>query len=154
MTAPIRNAIVAKLNTVANIGRVHAYERYANQMADLSTLYAWDIGGGQKQIRGWFVRRVGIRESKPSESLFREDISWQIRGYMALSDAAASELAFDDLIDAIRTAFRADDTLGGAVDTCWIHEEAGIQMDDAGPVLFANLLCHSARLILKTRRHF
>lgn len=154
MTASIRTAIVARLNTVPGIGRVHAYERYANQLGDLAALYAWDAGGGQKQLRGWFVRRVGIRESHPSESLFREDIAWQIRGYMALSDAAESELAFDGLIDAIRAAFRTDDTLGGAVDTCWINEEVGIQMEDAGPVLFANVLCHSARLILKTRRHF
>lgn len=154
VTLLIRNAIVAKLNTVANIGRVHAYERYANQLADLSALYAWNPGGGPAQLRGWFVRRIGIRETHPSESLFREDITWQIRGYMALSDAAESELSFDALIDAIRAAFRADDTLGGAVDTCWINEEVGIQLDDAGPVLFANVLCHSARLTLMTRRHF
>ncbi|HYE35503.1 hypothetical protein [Methylocaldum sp.] len=154
MADAIRTAIVAKLNSVADIGRVHAYERYANQMADLSALYAWDAGSGQKQLRGWFARRVGIQESKPSEPTFRETITWQIRGYLALSDAAASELAFDDLIDAIRAAFRADDTLGGAVATCWIDDEAGIQSDDAGPVLFANVLCHSARLILKTRRYF
>jgi len=154
MTDPIRTAIVAKLNTVTDIGRVHAYERYANQLADLAALYAWNPGGGPAQLRGWFVRRVKVHESMPTLATYSETITWRIRGYMALSDAAASELAFDDLINAIRDAFRADDTLGGVVDSCRFDREAGIQMDDAGPVLFANVLCHSAQLTLTTRRYF
>jgi hypothetical protein len=148
----IREAIAARLEAVPDIGIVHRYERYANQAGALAKHYQW-----QNQLRGWFVRRVAVAETPTSQlgGTRIEDTTWMIRGYMALSDEAQSELVFDGLIEALRDAFRDDDTLGGTVASCWVRNgPAGVQMDDAGPVLFGGVLCHSARLRLVTRRYF
>jgi hypothetical protein len=52
MSEPIRNWIVAQLNAVSNVGRVHPYQRYAAREKPLADLYS-DNG----QLRGWFVHR-------------------------------------------------------------------------------------------------
>lgn len=152
MTDPVRTAIVAILSTIPAIGRVHAYERRVDQK-NLAEHYGYN-----GQLRGWFVRRAGIQErllSPPYAPGPRLEITtWLIRGYLALADAEATELAFDELIEAIRDAFRADDTLGGVVETCRHEEEIGIQLDQAGPVSLTGMLCHSAQLRLTTVRPF
>lgn len=142
----IRSAIVTTLSGVSGIGQLHGYERYAKNKPDLVDYYVTD-----NRLKGWHVRRVGTRETSKSLGRYVRVYRWQIRGFMALDDADQSELLFDALIEAICSAFRADDTLGGAVDSCIIGEEAGIQIQDSGPVMFAGVLCHSATLALNTR---
>ncbi len=144
----IRAAIAEKVQLVPTIGRVHEYERYATSKTDLKALYE-----SNGQIRGWFVRRVGTTETMPDTRLGRTavDNRWQLRGYMSLADAAVSEIEFDGLVEQIQRAFRTDETLGGVVHTTFFQDQAGLQVDDLGPVLFAGVLCHSARLSLRTR---
>ena len=45
-------------------------------------------------------------------------------------DAAETEIAFDRLIEAARSAFRHDETLGGVVETIMSDGQAGLQLDD------------------------
>lgn len=146
----LRAAIVAKLQGIAGIGVVHDHERYAHAMDTLKALY---VPAGEQQLRGWFVRRVGIHEVSAGGSRRVQTVTWRIQGVMALDDASASELAFDALIETITDTFRADPTLGGLVLTPKPEDEdAGVQVVDSGPVMFANVLCHAARLALTTRQ--
>lgn len=143
----IRDAIVAKMNGIAGIGRVHGFERYAKREADFVALFK-----STDKVLGWIVRRVATREI--SRIVGRSIVThrWQIRGYMSLDDATQSEVAFDTLIEAVRDAFRADETLGGLIDdTVADGDVAGVQVDDSGPVFFGGVLCHGARLTLNTR---
>lgn len=152
MADPIRAAIVDILSSVPNIGRVQAYERYAERNAELTTHYS-----NGSQLLGWFVRRVGVLDQPRSAddcSTFLEVVRWQIRGYMALDDAAATELAFDELLNVIRGKFRSNITLNGTVMTTFSDQQAGIAVEDSGPVLFGGVLCHAARLNLITKRYF
>ncbi|TVO70906.1 hypothetical protein FHP88_15745 [Sedimenticola selenatireducens] len=142
----IRAAIVAKLNSITDIGMVHAYERYAKNSADMKKLYLSD-----GRFKGWHVRRVTTREKSPATGRWARTYRWKIRGFMALDDADKSEQLFDAFIELICDAVRADDTLGGVVDSCIVGEEAGVQVQDSGPVMFAGVLCHSADLALNTR---
>lgn len=141
----IRAAIVAKLNAVPGIGRVHRYERFAATNAKFVELYA-----NGDQILGWHVRRVAAETKPVSFDHAEEATSWEIRGYASLSDANESEIELDALVEAIRAAFLADDTLGGAVETCSTQSAAGLQLVDSGPVMFAGVLCHGVRLTLRT----
>lgn len=143
----IREAIAAALESVPNIGRIHRYERYLKNQGELAALYAYE-----GQLRGWHVRRVAIQEGKLGDDAPDEVQHWQIRGYMAVSDAGESELVFDRLIDAARDRFRVDPTLGGTVATTWVGDAAGLQMQDSGPALFAGVLCHKVVLTLATQR--
>ena len=156
MSAPtleqIRAAIVATVAGIADIGKVHGYERYAQKASDLQKTYVATINGVD-QLRGWFVRRVGTIENDLAATAGGRYVvthAWRITGYMALSDDAASEIAFDGLIEAIRDAFRADISLAGLVSSIEAQDQAGIAVDQSEPVLFCGVLCHSARLSLKT----
>lgn len=147
----IRDAIKAKMNAVAGIGKVHTYERYTQQQSALATLYK-DTASGR--LLGWNIRRAGTREVFLDTGRWVIDHDWKIRGFMALDDADATEQTFDALIEAIRDAFRSDDSLGGLIFSTCIdtkNSQAGVQVEEAVPVLFAGVLCHSARLALTTR---
>ena len=146
----LRAAIVAKLQGIGGIGVVHDRERYATAMDALKALY---VPPGENQLRGWFVRRGAIQEVSAGGSRRVQTIAWRIQGVMALKDEDSSEIAFDNLIETITDTFRADPTLGGLVLTPKPEDEdAGVQVVDSGPVMFANVLCHAARLALTTRQ--
>lgn len=147
--AAIRAAIVAKLMTVPGIGLVHDYERYAKAEKDFRDIYK-----SGERILGWHVRRVTTRETSKIVGRHEGLIGWRIRGYMSIDDVAQSELEFDALIEAVRAAFRSDQTLGGSVDSIVTPDGqhlAGLQLDDSGPVMFAGVLCHGCTLSLTTR---
>ncbi|MBL3601298.1 MAG: hypothetical protein JMN25_15775 [gamma proteobacterium endosymbiont of Lamellibrachia anaximandri] len=142
----VKQAVVDKLASVTGIGKVQGYERYAKRNSDMLALYKEG-----SQVLGWYVRRTKTSESSDYPGRWDRTYSWVIRGFMGLDDSEQTELLFDDLIEASCAAFRDDDTLGGVVDTCIIGNEAGIQVQDSGPVMFAGVLCHSATLALNTR---
>lgn len=150
-TTQIRNAIVAALQDVEGIGRVHAFERYAKDTGKLAQLYM--VG---RELHGWYVRRVALREVEWSSDENREVATWRIVGFMALKDEDASELAFDLIIDRIRAAFRNDESLGGLVEQLGDPDggqgrgESAVQIEGSGPVMFCGVLCHQARLLLTT----
>jgi hypothetical protein len=145
--AAIRSAITARINTVPAVGLVHDYERYTKRNNDFAAFYQQD-----RKLLGWFVRRLSTREVVVDSVTTRLITRWQINGFMGLEDDQASEKAFDDLVEAVRAAFRDDETLGGCVETTRGQpgEEAGLQLDELGPVMFAGVLCHKARLSLTT----
>lgn len=148
--AQIREAIRVKVAAVAGIGIVHDYERYAAAQSEFKALF---LSAGQ--VRGWLVRHLGLREQAPYIGRTVIDHGWQIRGYMALDDSAATEKTFDNLVEAIVLAFRNDDSLGGLIATMNPEDQSfsGVREEDSGPVMFAGVLCHSARLALTTRHY-
>lgn len=143
MSLAIRNAIVARLASVPGIGAVYQYERFAADDKKFRALYAQGA-----TLLGWHVRRVGRREFCDMNIV---ETDWEIRGFSALSDGDESELAFDALLDAIFDAWRADPTLNGAVFYPRDDEAMVPTLADSGPVMFAGVLCHSARLRISTR---
>ena len=149
--AQIRAAIVAMHAAVASVGVVHNRERYAKTEAKFRELFVFTPAGGVQQVRGWWWRRVATAESSVSTGTVMNVHTWECRGYMAFNDEAASELEFDALVEALRDAVRADPTLGGVCEQNPMSGEPdGVQVTDAGPVMFCGVLCHSAVLQLRT----
>lgn len=145
----LRAAIVATLAAIPDIGRVHDYERYAKQEGDFRALYVADIGAAQ-QIRGWHVRRVsGVRRALVDG--FVDGNTWELRGFMAIDDAAQSEIVFDTLVESVRTAFGENIFLGDYEIQTVDDDGSLIALVESGPVLLAGVLCHSAKLRLVTR---
>jgi len=128
--AQIRDAIAATMVAVPDIGK---YDH-------------------QGQIRGWNIRRLSRSEKSTAVGISHVVNKWRISGFMSLSDADESELAFDGLLEDLCAAFRADETLGGLITGTVLENPnvAGLQIEDSGPVMFAGVLCHSARGILYT----
>lgn len=146
----IREAIRDTMVTVPDVGVVQLRERYAKSMDQLRAMYVAPGLG----LRGWFIRRQQVVETDRVQPRSVEYMRWRIQGVMAFDDDAGSELVFDDLIEQLRDAFRGNDTLGGLVAQCALAggKDAGLQLDDAGPVSFAGVVCHGARLSLTTQR--
>lgn len=151
----VRAAILDALRGVPDVGRVHDRPRYASNDQAWRAHYAWPEGAAKPQIRGWFVRRVATREHAPAVGRRVVDHRWLITGLMSLVDDAATEIALDDLVERVRAAFLADDTLGGAVfgtfEDLGSSGAAGVQVADSETVMFAGVLCHRVQLTLVTR---
>jgi hypothetical protein len=143
----IRDAIKNVMLGVADVGVVHTYERYSNSLDVLKVLY---VSNGQ--LRGWYIRLLKTQRASPSRGRTAILHTWRIRGFMALDDAATSELTFDALIESLQEAFNAHETLDGLVGATSFPDQHvdGLQRDDSGPVMFAGVLCHSAVLTLNT----
>jgi hypothetical protein len=147
----IRDAIVASMQAVPDMGMVHPFERYTRDEARFRELYLFTPSQGEDQLRGWWLRRVATAETTVSTGTVMNVHTWQWRGYMALNDGDASELVFEDLIEAYRDAVRADPTFDGVCEQNAVAEgEDGVQLVDSGPVMFCGVLCHSAVLQLRT----
>lgn len=155
--ADIRTAIASAVGEVPDVGVVHAFERYVRGSEQkFRELYTVELPDGTRQLRGWWLRRVATRESNDSIGEASDALNvhtWHLRGYMALSDEHASELTFDELIEAIRDRVREDLTFGGAAEQGPLNDgdnTDGAQLLDSGPVMFCGVLCHSALIEIRT----
>ena len=153
-TEAIRAAIAARMLTVPGLGVLHLYERYAVKESGFAALYMWQPPsppGAAKELRGWFIRRLARRvmeESHTSDQVFTD---WQMRGFMALRDAAATEIEMDVVTDGVIAAIKADLSLGGLLDGLPdAPRSVGAQLVESGPFMFAGVLCHGVRLAWTT----
>lgn len=157
LLATVRNALQSTLQAVPDVGVVHAYERYTREETKFRELYTVKPSGqtdAVRQLKGWWLRRTGTAERTLGVGRTEVVHTWRVRGFMALNDEQASELAFDELVEALRDAVRADPTLGGVCAQSPLADggssEDGLQLLEAGPVMFCGVLCHSAVLEMKT----
>lgn len=145
----IRAAIKTKIEGVADAGIVHDRERYAKNAADFMALF---VTNGR--LAGWTIRRFATAERRPAIGRYVVSHRWKITGYRGFDDANASETAFDLVIEEVRDAFRADDTLGGLIVTQKsadaLDGPSGIQVESSLPVMFGTVLAHQAVLRLDT----
>lgn len=144
----IRDAIRDTMQSIPTIGQVHDFERFSRDDKNFKLHY---LSGpdGNKKILGWYIKRVSFKQSRFGMR-YQVVTRWRIVGFMGLSDDDASEKQFDDLIEQLVAAFQADSNLGGKCQSLDNGSEAGLQLDDQGPLMFAGVLCHGARLTLYT----
>ncbi len=156
--AASRSALQAVLQAVPAVGVVHPCERFAEGEEAFKKAYLYthadpaaDAFAAAPHIRGWYIRRTATAEVNTNGRILNEH-TWLVRGYLAFRDAISSELIFDDLVERMRDAVRVDGSLGlpGLLGSS-VADERGAQVESAGPVYFAGVLCHSAALRLKTR---
>jgi hypothetical protein len=133
----IRAAIVAKVQAVAGIGKVHAYERFAVQQSKLKELYAFE-----DRILGWNVSRASFKKTMIGDGLFLVRSNWKVRGFMSLDDARETELLFDALADQLQAKLANDPTFNKLA--AWVPDyELKAELE---PVMFCGILCHSATI--------
>ena len=154
--ATIRAAILAKLQAVPGIGLVYDRERYAKEERAFRDLYtqAVEINGEDADVvHGWWFRRTASIERSLGVGRNLDISTWAIRGYLGFDDARNTEHEFEALIEAMRDAFRADPTLGGATEQSPLRDsnnQDGLQLVETSPVMLAGVLCHSAVLTFTT----
>lgn len=111
LRSDVRTALVAALNTVTNIGRVHGYQRYATTQTDYLSLYRTTINAVQ-QIRAWVVT---FDHTELEREAFGMDAGgrlygryvYRVDGYLSLDDSAATEDTLLDLAEDVLQAVAA-----------------------------------------------
>lgn len=139
--------IAAKMAVVANIGRIHGYERQVVDPAKFIQLFQDPITG---RILGWEITRRSAQEHKRG-AFFRHH-QMVLQGYMGLQDASATGLTFQELCEEVCNAFRvADPATPGAA---WNYLDgddataAPAQVESINDRMFGAVLCHCAVITL------
>jgi hypothetical protein len=145
----IREQIKATLSAVDGIGVVHDYQRWAATWEKFLNLFR----DADNKINGWMISRARTPERWLSNIQFLRVYEYTIRGVYALSDADASELVFQGLIEDICSAFRNEDTLNETCETTnpefgSLSGLSGVQVEVVEPRLFGTVLCHYTELRL------
>ncbi len=137
----IRTQIYTILSGVNDIGKVYDYERWSADWTTFINIFKTTIGGVD-QVRGWEIGRRSCSENMLTLGEVDRPHNFIIRGYMGVSDAAATEKTFNTLIEAIAAAFRTNLTLNGAAFLG--HDYLQIELIEAR--MFGGVLCHYAEL--------
>ncbi len=141
-TTELRDAIVAKVTAITDIGKVHKYERYAKKATDLKELYVYN-----SRVQGWMLRRAGFKKTQVGDGHFDVRTHWELRGYLSLDDADKTELIMDGLIDMVQMVISNDHTFSGK--GRWIEEHVVTGAHE--PMMFCGVLCHGATLTFDTK---
>jgi len=135
----IRDEIKSILSGVSGVGtKVHDYERYAKTWEEYLAFFKSD-----GLIKGWTITRTSTPEVKSTTTTNMRTHTFLIRGYFSLDDSAATEKTFQNIIEAIATAFRVKPTLNGKA-----FDSEPLQVDTVGSVMFGSVLCHFCELRL------
>jgi len=139
----ITNA-AAILGTVTGVGsKVHAYERYASDEAALRSLFVEN-----SKVCGWTLTREATT-SQEAVGGCRDTHIIVIRGYYSLDDSANTEKTFQDLLEAIRTAFDANRQLAYGTPTIYAaHSSDRMSVRTVGHCKLGGVLLHYAEVVL------
>lgn len=136
----IRDQIKTILSGVTGIGVVHNRRRWTRELTALKTLF-----GKNDKINGWTIHRFATPEGRDTIGETVRQYQFLIEGYYSFNDdgseAAASQILLDTLIEGICDAFRPRPTLN---DTAFTFEP--VQVETVEERMFAGILCHYVRL--------
>ena len=146
----IRDAIAAQLAASDPGSKSYAYRRWITDPEELKKELQ-PVGNGP--IRVWMFWVESIAERMETFNTTSQSYVFGLRLYYSLSDAAQSEIAVTDLVQTVRTAFRAALDLSGAAFTIVpttgsMQGSVALQLENLDLVTLGGVLCHEARLRL------
>lgn len=136
--ATIRAAIKARLDALCQaIGRVHDYERWANDPAKFLALFQ---DSETKKVFGWEIIRAGFTVRKAAMNRWKISHRFLIRGYYGLSDANETEKAVNALADMIVFDLSLTPISG--------TERDQLPQGTVQTRIFGHVLCHVVEIVL------
>lgn len=149
--AVVRAAIATTLSGVAGIGAVHDYFRVTGDVTEAELAALVSPAG---VLNAWFLSMADERpyQTKRYPASHEHAVyGFSIHGYYAVNDAAASEKTFALLCEAVIAAFRvAKPGLPSSAFTNVVDEQGPVEWVVSTHRTFAGVLCHYARLDLRT----
>lgn len=142
--ADIRERIAVILAAADSAAVVHQYQRFSSDLKTFIDLFR----DGDNRIHGWVITRRAVAKRELTSQIQRVYV-FSLRGYYGMKDSAATEQAFQTMLDTIADAFDNDYTLGGTCETTtpeWgpMSGLAGLQIEDIDLRMFGGVLCHFA----------
>ena len=147
----IREQIAAVLGSVDGAGVVHQYTRWAADRKKFLSLFQDPDG----KINGWMITRERVPQRKVTQGEKERAHIFILRKIYGLTDDEASELSFQQHLEAVQNAFNLHETLNGSCESIvpdWgpLAGSAGLQIEGAGEVrMFGGVLCHYAECRLQ-----
>ena len=146
----IITAVKARVDTVTNIGSTHAYQRYNANWAEHLDQFKATIGG-TVQLRGWVVT---MEQSTPIQGRVEQSRYGAIRrtynvlivGLLGLSDSAATETTFLNLVEAVMDALDSRKDLSLTEVEDYGVGPASLRTYDIRQ--FGSVLCHYCEIVL------
>lgn len=140
-----RTQIKTILEGVSGIGKVYAYQRWANDWQALLKLFKTT----SDKINAWMITREKTSQIRMTMGEKERAHIFLMRGLYGLNDSDGTELIFQDLIEDIVTAFDAAETLNDTARTTnpdWgpMADSVGLQVDIVEQRVFGSVLCHYA----------
>jgi len=135
---------VAGVAGIAGVAPVYDYSRHVTTMEEIKLMLR---GSSQERPHWWSVKPAQENPVTFHKRGFCTDgiYRWDITGFYALQDAAASEKAFITIVEAVCNALLADLNLGGNVR--FNHPDLGLPGWVGNDyVMAAGLLLHRARI--------
>ena len=138
-------AIAARLNTVTDIGQVHARTRFS---ADWSTYldHMKATVSGASTIRGWMIAPTEVSSSPGAFAANDREYQWDVFGIQSFSDSTNTEAAFYALVELVMDAldFRKDLGVGTVIDFSVGPTSARFEHR-----MFGSVLCHAVTLTVR-----
>jgi len=148
----IRDAVVAKIAGLADIGNVHDRDRLGVEAGLFNDLHGWGSPvEGPRPIRTWYLRRASFRSIGFDSERALIATTWTVIGHVSHDDASNSEGLLQEKADAIAAAFRIDPFLGELLHHVPAAVESGIQLVEFGSELLGETLCDRVLLSYTTR---
>ena len=136
--ATIKTQIKAILERVNGIGVVHNRIRYSRSIAEFLALMS---SGGK--VNGWMITRKSTPAERDTMPTINRAHLFKIMAIYDLDDAAASEITFQAILDAIFDAFKSNYNLNGTAQNSEPVQIEDVDVDEYGGKLF-----HTAELSL------
>jgi len=110
---------------------------YARQMLthDMAAFVSQFVVGGKVDV--WTVSRSAAKERRRTNQRTERKITWTLRAFMSVDNAAASETTFQTNIELVCDAFRADYDLAGTAESHGLLQIARVVHAPLG-----NVFCH------------
>ncbi len=133
--AAIRAAIVAMIEGVSGVGTVHARSRVTHDWGDFIAQFV----DSNNIVNGWTVMSTAVEEERLTNRSLVIRHEFTLRHYRGVDDANASEVSFDNHVEAVRDDFRESYDLSA---TCELHTPLTVPIKDIR--MFGSVLCHYA----------
>lgn len=131
----IREQIALTLSNVDGIGVVHQYQRWVSTWEKLLDLFQ-DAEG---RINACMITRQKTAAERQTMPLVNREHTFIIKWVYGLKDSAASELVFQDLLEAAQDQFENEYSLGG-----FVLNSGPLQINIVENRMFGKVLCHYA----------
>ncbi|MBZ9612143.1 hypothetical protein [Rheinheimera maricola] len=140
----LRNALLARLQSL-NLGVLHSFERYSTRTKELADCYQFE-----GRLQGGFLRRPAAKVLAGGSSGNRQRQSFELVLFRSWQDGDASQLLFDEQLDALMADFTNNHRLNGW--SCVDGERLGFELVRNEPAMFAGVLVHYAVLRISFSR--
>jgi hypothetical protein len=139
-------AVNSILSTVQDVGKVFSYVPFVRSDDVFKALFK---NQATSDIRAWTITRSETQSSAQAVHSDQDLHTILIRGYMAVANDKGTETTFQNLVESVRSTFRANRKLTvNAVNNCFECQPISCMVTHG---VFAGVLCHYAELRLGER---